>query len=157
MQEIDRSETIESNFALVSSSSTGDESLARPIKYLMQRMDGVIPYGYSCAFNYLVMPSDPPVGDSKLVVVCSEQRLAKFADGFNLRIYIYSWSRLCRSDAVEIQFSRWIGISYGEMERVLFDYTIQMDPFWNGNFFKITSIAIYWSKAASLLNFRQLR
>lgn len=29
------------------------------------------------------------------------------------------------------------------MERVLFDYTIQMDPFWNGNFFKITSIAIY--------------
>lgn len=62
---------------------------------------GGIPYGYSCAFNYLVMPSDPPVGDSKLVVVCSEQRLAKFADGFNLREFTYIFMvafipQLCR-------------------------------------------------------------
>lgn len=65
--------------------------LARTIKYLTVWMSTEygIPYGYSCALNYLVMPTSP-VGDAKVVVVCNEQYLAKFVDGFNLRIYIYS-------------------------------------------------------------------
>lgn len=79
---------------------------------------GGIPYGYSCAFNYLVMPSDPPVGDSKLVVVCSEQRLAKFADGFNLRIYIYSWSRLYCSYSDSILKVNW-NIARRDTKRVI--------------------------------------